>query len=121
MNPSDARDLLGTATFLDVREPYEWEAGHVEGAVHIPIGQITFRVAELDRRDEIVVVCQVGQRSALVTDWLNQQGYNAQNLEGGLAAWSAEGLPLVSDAADGTLIDGRALGLTGEPLKPEDR
>jgi len=121
MEPDQAQELIGEATFLDVREPYEWEAGHVEGAVHIPIGQITLRVAELDPRDDIVVVCQIGQRSALVTDWLNQQGYNAQNLEGGLAAWSAAGLPLVGGTEGGRLIDGLARDLTGERLDPGDR
>jgi rhodanese-related sulfurtransferase len=121
MEPSQAKDLLGRAVFLDVREPYEWEAGHVEGAVHIPIGQITLRVAELEPRDDIVVVCQIGQRSALVTDWLNERGYKAQNLEGGLAAWSAHGLPLVSGADEGQLMDGWGRDLTGERLDPDER
>ena len=119
MEPAEANELLGRAVFLDVREPYEWEAGHVEGAVHIPIGQITLRVAELDPRDHVVVVCQVGQRSALVTDWLNDRGFKAQNLEGGLAAWSAQGLPLVSEAQEGRLVDGWAGDVSGERLDPD--
>lgn len=94
MEPVEAKHLLGRATFLDVREPHEWASGHVEGARHIPIGQITSRADELDPAADIIVVCQVGQRSALVTEWLNDHGFKAQNLDGGLAAWSAQGLPL---------------------------
>lgn len=121
MTPDEAKRLLRSATFLDVREPYEWEAGHVEGAVHIPIGQITARADELDRDRDIVVVCQIGQRSALVTEWLNKHGFRASNLEGGLTAWTAEGLPLVTDDDGGTVIDGWARDLTGERLSPDDR
>lgn len=99
MRVDEAKDLLVHATFLDVREPHEWDAGHVEGAVHIPIGEITSRADELDRDAEIVVVCHIGQRSALVTEWLNAQGFRASNLEGGLAAWSAHGFPLIAGSA----------------------
>ena len=97
MQPSQAKDLIGDAMFLDVREQHEWDAGHVEGSVHIPMGEIPMRVEELDRDDEIVVVCHLGQRSGVVSDWLNERGYKTQNLDGGLAAWQAEGLPLIAD------------------------
>ena len=71
MKPDEAKALLGKALFLDVREPYEWDAGHVEGSLHIPISEITDRMNELDTSRQIVVVCQVGQRSELVAEWLN--------------------------------------------------
>jgi len=108
--------------FLDVREPYEWEGGHVEGSVHIPIGQIQRRFEELDRARPIVVVCQVGQRSALVADFLTAQGYVAHNLEGGLQDWAAEGLPLTSGVDEGDLVDGWARDINGRRLDgtPED-
>lgn len=102
--------------FLDVREPYEWEAGHVEGSVHIPIGQIQRRLDELERDRPIVVVCQIGQRSALVADFLRSQGYDAHNLEGGLERWSIEGLPLTSGRRAGGVVDGWARDLQGRRL-----
>lgn len=121
MTPDEARDLFGRVTFLDVREPYEWESGHLEGSRHIPIGQVASRIDELDRETPVVVVCQVGQRSELVTDWLNQNGFTAHNLEGGLAEWSAKGLPLVTQpAGKGRVIDGWARDLSGARLNPDD-
>jgi rhodanese-related sulfurtransferase len=93
--------------YVDVREPYEWEAGHIDGSLHMPIGDIQNRFEELDRATPIVVVCQVGQRSALVSEFLATQGYDAQNLEGGLEAWASQGYPLVTTASPlGDTMDG---------------
>lgn len=97
MTPADARSLLGGATFLDVREPFEWDAGHVEGSMHIPMGDVERRWEEVPRDGRVVVVCHVGQRSALVTSFLRQQGLDAHNLEGGLEAWAAHGFELEVD------------------------
>ena len=94
MNAADAHALVGEATFLDVREPFEYADGHVEGSLHVPIGQIGARWEELPRDGRLVVVCQVGQRSALVADFLRRQGLDAHNLEGGLEQWAAEGFDL---------------------------
>lgn len=91
------QDLPADARLLDVREPDEWAAGHVEGAQHIPMNDIPRRAAELDQDSEIVVVCKVGGRSAQVTAWLNQQGYRATNLDGGMLAWAAARRPMISD------------------------
>ena len=115
-SPHEAAALTD-ALFLDVREVYEWDAGHIEGAVHIPIGQIQRRYAELDRDGEIVVVCQIGQRSELVADFLVSQGYDAHNLAGGLHEWSAAGLPLVASDRSGEVIDGWARDLRGERIE----
>lgn len=104
------------AVFLDVREHYEWDAGHVDGAIHIPIGEIQRRFDELDATRRIIVVCQVGQRSALVADFLSAQGYDAHNLEGGLQEWSARGLPLVAPDMGGDVVDGWARDLDGRRL-----
>lgn len=120
MNPSEAKAVVGDALFVDVREPYEWDSGHLEGSIHIPIGQITQRVDEIDSSRKVVVVCQVGQRSELVANWLSEQGFDAHNLEGGLAAWTGKGLPLVSSAdRGGEVIDGWARDLTGNRLNPD--
>ena len=97
MTPGQAKENLGRVPFLDVREHFEWNSGHIDGAIHIPMGEVASRIDELDEDSPIVVVCHVGQRSALVADWLNERGFEAHNLEGGLAAWQAARLPLVVD------------------------
>lgn len=93
-----AHTVPAGAVLLDVREPEEWAAGHVEGALHIPMTEIPAGLDRLDRDDDIVVMCKVGARSARVTAWLNQQGFRASNLDGGLVAWAVAGRPLVSES-----------------------
>jgi rhodanese-related sulfurtransferase len=80
---------------LDVRESHEWAAGHIEGALHIPLGDLPARVGELDPTAATVVVCHVGGRSARATAWLHAQGHDVVNLEGGMEAWEQAGRPVV--------------------------
>jgi rhodanese-related sulfurtransferase len=82
---------------LDVREDEEWEAGHVEGSVHIPLMELGARYAELPQAEQTLVVCRVGSRSAYAAAFLIQQGVDAVNLDGGLVAWHAAGRPLVAE------------------------
>jgi rhodanese-related sulfurtransferase len=84
------------AFLLDVREDDEWEAAHVQGALHVPLGQLPERVSELPQ-DGVVVVCRSGARSGRATAWLNGNGYEAVNLEGGMQAWARARLPMVSE------------------------
>ena len=77
---------------LDVRTDDEWAAGRIAGSVHIPMDQLMQRMDELD--DRVVCVCAVGARSARVAQFLNAQGREAVNLDGGLYAWEGSGLPL---------------------------
>ncbi|ALX06131.1 MULTISPECIES: rhodanese-like domain-containing protein [Aeromicrobium] len=81
---------------LDVREPHEWDAGHVPGAVHVPLGDLPTRVGELDPQARTLVVCHLGGRSARATAWLGQQGHDVVNLAGGMDAWEAAGRPTES-------------------------
>ena len=96
----DASSLPAGAVLLDVREDDEWAAGHIAGAVHVPMMSLPQRLqyepGPITPENEIVVVCKVGGRSAQVTAWLRQQGYAAANLAGGLLAWEAAGRPLES-------------------------
>lgn len=72
--------------FLDVREPGEWEAGHVEGAMHIPRGMLEFQVEEKipDKNKKIILCCARGGRAALAGQSLKKMGYaNLQVLKGG--------------------------------------
>lgn len=83
------------ALLLDVREDGEWAAGHAPGAVHLRLGLLAEQRPEGGRR--IVAVCRSGARSARATEVLNQWGYDAVNLAGGMQAWAAAGLPVVTD------------------------
>ncbi len=90
----------GLGVLLDVREPHEWQAGHAPQAWHLPLGQLDDRLAELPRDRQIITVCRSGRRSALAASQLTAQGYQAVNLSGGMTAWAAAGLPVVT-ATDG--------------------
>jgi rhodanese-related sulfurtransferase len=116
MDPAEARELVGTAAFLDVREAYEYDAGHVEGALHIPIGEVAARWEEVPRDRQVVVVCQVGQRSGLVAEFLRARGLRAHNLEGGLEAWVAAGHALTSSSPRPVVAEGFARDLSGDRI-----
>jgi rhodanese-related sulfurtransferase len=98
MRPEDLSKDRAAHHLLDVREDDEWRAGHIEGAQHIPLGQLGDRLAELPAGRSIVAVCRSGSRSAAAVRGLKQLGYSAENLDGGVTAWSRAGLPLVDDA-----------------------
>ena len=79
-------------TLVDVREPWEFETAHMEGAKLVPMGDVPSRAhQELDPEAHIVVVCHHGVRSMTVTAWLRQQGFEkAQSMLGGIDAWSRQ-------------------------------
>lgn len=79
---------------LDVREPDEFEEGHIPGARLLPLGQLPSRLGEVPQGRRVVCVCSVGGRSGRATDFLRSRGYDAVNLRGGMRAWHMAGLPL---------------------------
>lgn len=81
---------------LDVREDDEWDAGHIEGATHIPMSDVPGRMAELPEAEQIIVVCRRGGRSARVTEFLVEHGVPAINLDGGMQSWAADGRPMTA-------------------------
>lgn len=84
-------------TLLDVREPWELEIAAIEGAVAIPLGELTQRVGELPRDRPLAVMCHHGGRSAQATAWLRNQGFDrATNVAGGIDAWARLVDPTVS-------------------------
>jgi rhodanese-related sulfurtransferase len=92
---------------LDVREPNEWEAGHIEGAVHIPLAEVMAgkEQGRIDQARPVVVVCRMGNRSELATLMLQARGYEAHNLEGGMQAWAEADLPFAaSDGGPGQVV-----------------
>jgi rhodanese-related sulfurtransferase len=100
-----ANELPDTATLLDVREDDEWAAGHAPEALHIPLGDLAARLGELPADNSLFVVCRGGGRSARATAFLNANGWDATNVEGGMRAWEAAGKPMAADTgADPTVI-----------------
>ena len=82
---------------LDVREPVEWEAGHIEGAAHIPLRELPNRTHELPDQAQLLVVCKMGGRSAQAVAYLGQLGHNAVNLIGGMIDWVDAGRHIVRE------------------------
>jgi rhodanese-related sulfurtransferase len=77
---------------LDVREQWEYDEGHIPGVTLIPMGEVPNRLAEIPTDKEVIVTCRSGNRSAQITDFLRQQGFdNVHNMEGGILAWQAAG------------------------------
>ena len=85
----------GKAIVVDVREPAEFSAGHLRDAKNIPLGELSNRIGELDKSKAVIAVCQSGTRSAKAAGQLKKAGFNEVfSLDGGIAAWQAQGLPL---------------------------
>lgn len=83
---------------LDVRNAAEWNEGHLPGALHIPLGELPGRLAEVTRESPVLVHCQGGGRSAIALSLLQARGYrNARNFAPGFSGWMAAGLPVVRD------------------------
>jgi rhodanese-related sulfurtransferase len=100
-----ADELPDTTTLLDVREDDEWQAGHAPNALHIPLGDLAARLAELPADNSLYVVCRSGGRSARATAFLNANGWEATNVGGGMGAWQAAGKPMAAETgADPTVI-----------------
>ncbi|HEX8206336.1 MAG TPA: rhodanese-like domain-containing protein [Solirubrobacteraceae bacterium] len=82
------------ARLVDVREPVELETeGRFPGAVHVPLGELSQRAAELEG-ERLVLACRSGARSAMAADALRASGWEAYNLDGGIQAWERDGLPV---------------------------
>jgi rhodanese-related sulfurtransferase len=92
----DAAVLVAAgALLLDVREDDEWQAGHAPQAEHLPMSRIRRDYESLPTDRQIVCVCHVGARSAVIAAALREAGWDAVNLTGGMDAWERAGLPVV--------------------------
>ncbi|MFD0275003.1 rhodanese-like domain-containing protein [Kitasatospora sp. NPDC127111] len=100
---TDAASVPADAVLLDVREQDEWDAGHVDGALHIPMGQLLARIGELPD-EKLYVLCRVGGRSAQVVQYLVQNGRDAVNVDGGMYAWEAASRPMVSSGGQDAYV-----------------
>ena len=101
IEPKDAAALMENgATLIDVRDPDEYEAGHIAGARHVPID----RLSEVDAGDGAVILyCRSGDRSEPAAAAFAASGRDAHSIAGGLLAWTEAGLPLEPD--DGQVVE----------------
>ncbi|MCU4186939.1 rhodanese-like domain-containing protein [Acidiferrimicrobium sp. IK] len=83
------------ASVLDVRNPDEYVAGHVPGAVLIPLGELAARQAEIPDGDPLYVICAVGGRSLTAAKALVDAGYSAVSVVGGTNGWIEQGRPVI--------------------------
>jgi rhodanese-related sulfurtransferase len=106
VSPEELAARLSQVQVVDVRYPNEWEAGRIQGALHVVADELAERLGSLDRDRPVVTVCRSGQRSAAAARMLVEEGFDAQNLDGGLDAWVAAGLPLATPSGEpGTVVD----------------
>jgi len=97
ISPKEAATLQSEnkAVIIDVREDSEWKEKHIPGAIHIPLNQLSTRMAELEpyKNSKIITQCKSGGRSAKAYETLKSSGFNNTfNMSGGLDAWKKEGL-----------------------------
>ena len=102
VTPERTRELLegDDALVVDVREPYEREAGHIAGSRHIEMERLASQAETLPRDRPIVFQCRLGARSALAAQAFRRAGYDAWSMRGGLQLWHDRGLPLTGEVAD---------------------
>jgi hydroxyacylglutathione hydrolase/adenylyltransferase/sulfurtransferase len=87
----------GSAQIVDVREPYEREAGYVEGSEHIELQQLAGAAQSLDAERPVIFYCRAGSRSLMAAQAFRRAGYDAYSMAGGLVDWAAEGRPMAPE------------------------
>lgn len=88
------------AKILDVREDMEWEVGHIDGAQHIPFGEIPARYGEVPLDKDVYIICRSGVRSLRATAYLQDAGFDPVNVIGGMGAWQDAEKPMVSEIGE---------------------
>jgi rhodanese-related sulfurtransferase len=104
-SPREVADLLaqGGIQLIDVRQPYEHEAGRIAGDRHLELTQLAALADTIDRDQPLVFYCRSGARSAMATEAFRNAGFDAHNMRGGVLEWEAAGLPL--EPAGGYVAD----------------
>ncbi|WP_210471023.1 rhodanese-like domain-containing protein [Sporosarcina sp. 6E9] len=93
ITPAEVKDLLESGqqlNLVDVREDDEVAEGIIPGAIHIPLGEVAERVGELDKSKPYIIICRSGGRSGRATEYLEEAGYDAANMTGGMLEWDGE-------------------------------
>jgi rhodanese-related sulfurtransferase len=97
-DPRVVHERFDDVQIVDVREKPEWDAGRIEGSIHLPLNQLMAGGMEaLDPNRPVVAVCRTGNRSEVASLLLRARGFEAYNMEGGAEAWAAFGFPLTSE------------------------
>ena len=101
LQPTDVakRYEAGEIQLVDVREQFEYDAGHVPGSLHLPMNEVVARAGEIDKDKPVAFICLMGARSQMVADHFRAQGYDSYNVTGGFAQWFHEELPTEPDDA----------------------
>jgi rhodanese-related sulfurtransferase len=99
LTPTQVKDGLeeGELLLIDVREPYEWDAGHIPGATHIELERLASRAEEIPTDRRVVFQCRLGVRSAMAMQAFRASGWDAYHMAGGIQEWVDEGLPIEPD------------------------
>lgn len=94
--PQQVAELLeqGAVQLIDVREPYEHEAGRIAGGRLVGLTELGAQADSIERDKPVVFYCRTGHRSAMATEAFRGAGFDAHNMSGGLVQWHAVGLPL---------------------------
>jgi rhodanese-related sulfurtransferase len=105
LTPAQVEDAIeeGQVVLIDVREPYEWDAGHIPGATHIEVERLASRAEEVPTDRPVVFQCRLGVRSAMAMQAFRASGWDAYHMAGGIQAWVDDGLPIEPD--DGYVAD----------------
>ncbi len=96
ISPPEAHSAIGagSAILIDVREKSEWAQGHTPDTRHIPLQTLPARVGELPRGRTVLIICRSGNRSLSAARFLQEQGFDARSVTGGIGVWAAHGLPV---------------------------
>lgn len=107
LSPERAAEMIATGDvqLVDVRQDFEWEAGRIAGAIHIPLDVLPERAEAIDRDRPVIFACRSGARSAMAAAAFRASGIEAFNLTGGLEAWVEGGLEI--EPADGEVASAR--------------
>jgi rhodanese-related sulfurtransferase len=91
---ADWREREPDLQLIDVREPYEREAGHIAGSRHIQLVELTAQAATVEHERPVVFYCRMGSRSDMAAQAFRAAGYEAYSMRGGLVRWAREGRAL---------------------------
>jgi rhodanese-related sulfurtransferase len=96
LTPSQVKEALdkGDVLLIDVREPYEWDAGRIPGSTHIELERLASRADGVPSDRPIVFSCRLGVRSAMAMQAFRASGWDAYHMGGGIERWVGEGLPI---------------------------
>lgn len=101
LTPRRAAEVVAEgAQLVDVRRPYEWEAGHVAGARNVEMNDLSAAAESIERDRPVVLYCRRGNRSAMAADAFRSAGYDAFHIAGGIEGWVEDGLPLEPEGGE---------------------